>query len=571
MLERLIEELVAHELGTLLERKRAKPQIMFHGTTSNFLPKIFQLGMIPNPKKGRWKGEDNFVSTTINRPSMHSLEGSYWTTNLGEAYKAAGDAVRTDTPEDEGNRMIVVAQIMPHSAKADEDDVRRIVSQAFITAYAKYFGNRQEDQAAPMILAASQFDLNMYVDMVEEFAKNIHERLKTSDKMPFDSDFFRSVFEATLERLLGHLDFSEGPALRSYLEQLEYLYGKKTGDYKEAREVSEARYKELSGKGFPEYTKTGGEKKFLQALDKVSSRYRKSVFQRENEYGDMSDTTLRMTEPVGFSGRNKIVAIILGRGRGLVLAYGNSIPQDFINKYKRFWGPAFSVKNQKGEVIYPSKWEPSLNESRIADRKIQEKLALKSYKDFCDLVADAYDQLPDHDPDAVESYKALIQHVEKMYKRMQSKVKVEYVDGQPYSSQKEMADKVKKTGVLQISTEHNDHDVFTPEQNLKMRAVHDYIVHILTGVNFSDKGEVAAFNAHARLLPDKAIPAAFTEIVGQACYANARGQFPKQKIAIMKGFDFKNVGKVSGYDIQKKELVKGGEPQSTQSQTGELQ
>jgi len=68
VLERLIEELVASELDVLLERKRAKPQIMYHGTTSAILPKVYQMGMIPNPKKGKWKGENSFKYTTIGSP-----------------------------------------------------------------------------------------------------------------------------------------------------------------------------------------------------------------------------------------------------------------------------------------------------------------------------------------------------------------------------------------------------------------------------------------------------------------------------------------------------------------------
>jgi len=200
-----------------------------------------------------------------------------------------------------------------------------------------------------------------------------------------------------------------------------------------------------------------------------------------------------------------------------------------------------------------------LSNSFLKEMYVDEKMALSNYKSFCELVADEYDKLPDYDPEAVASYRALIAHTEKMYKRMLSKVKVDFVDGQPYTSQKEMADDVKNTGVLRISKEFNEHDVFSPEQNMKFRAVHDYIVHILSNVDFSDKGEVAAFNAHAKLLPPKAIPAAFTEIVGQACYANARGAFPKQKIAIMKNFDYKHVGSVKGFNIQKKRLVKNND------------
>ncbi len=186
-----------------------------------------------------------------------------------------------------------------------------------------------------------------------------------------------------------------------------------------------------------------------------------------------------------------------------------------------------------------------------------EKMALKSYKNYCEIVAQAYDEAPDHDPDAVSSYNALMQHIEKMYKQIQSRIEVEFVSGQPYSTARDMKEDLEKTGVLKISTDHNSHSVFTGEQNLKFRAVHDYIVHILTGKDFSERGEVGAYNAHAKMVPQAAVPALFTEVLAQACYANARGHFPKQKIAILKGFDFYNVGKVDGWEIENKEMKKG--------------
>lgn len=516
---------------------------MYHGTNSIHLPKIFQLGMIPDPSGGRWKGDKEFEDTTINSPSMHSLKGSYWTDNVTTAYSSARDTLGgTD-----GRQMIVVAQLVPQTAKADEDDVRPVVEQAFREAYQPYHGARNLELAATMIHAQVTVDNNIYTELVNSFAKIVHDRLKTSDKMPFEPDFFRSVFDATLNRALGHVNWEQHKwyyieAYQRALEDTSEL------DYEEAREEA-LKLKD----NMPTFNKVSGEKQFLRALDKVSRRYRKSAMPTpEGEW--RLRTNLRITEPVGFSGRNKIIAIVVGHGRKLEVVYGK-VPEKFIKDYAKSWGPNFEIIDRKGNTIHKSK----LKESKQVERHLEEKLALKSYKDFCSHVADAYDELPDYDAEAVASYQSLIQHVEKMYQRMLSKVKVEFVPGQPYNSQKEMSDKVKETGILEISTDYNEHDVFTPEQNLKLRAVHDYIVHILAGVDFSDKGEVAAFNAHAKLLPPKAIPAAFTEIVGQACYANARGEFPKQKIAIMQGFDFKNVGKLKGYKIQKKDLVKDDE------------
>ena len=120
-----------------------------------------------------------------------------------------------------------------------------------------------------------------------------------------------------------------------------------------------------------------------------------------------------------------------------------------------------------------------------------------------------------------------------------------------------MRKEVAETGVLFVSKEANEHPLWTPEQNLHFRAVHDYIVHILPGEKgpgFSRRGEIRAYNLHRRLAPRDAIPALFTEVVGQACYANARGEFPTQKIAVFRDVDFINVGEIEGAPVKDEPL-----------------
>jgi hypothetical protein len=173
------------------------------------------------------------------------------------------------------------------------------------------------------------------------------------------------------------------------------------------------------------------------------------------------------------------------------------------------------------------------------------KRTLKNYRKFCDTVAKHYDDLPAKQEDQAWRWEKLADHIEKFYDRMQSRVKVEYVDGQPYEDAKEMERKVRDTGVLQISKDHNEHPIFSPEQNLKFRAVHDYIVHIMNadkGIDFSREGEIKAYNLHRSLAPPDTWPALFTEVAAQACYATSRGDFPDQKVAILPMFDPENIG-----------------------------
>jgi len=90
------------------------------------------------------------------------------------------------------------------------------------------------------------------------------------------------------------------------------------------------------------------------------------------------------------------------------------------------------------------------------------------------------------------------------------------------------------------------------EDNIVFRFVHDYLIHIKGGFPFG-KGELNAYNLHAKLLPKEAIPAIFTEVVGQAAVYMTYGNFPEQKIAVLHGFDFEKVGYYNG------ELIDGGD------------
>lgn len=210
---------------------------------------------------------------------------------------------------------------------------------------------------------------------------------------------------------------------------------------------------------------------------------------------------------------------------------------------------------------------------------VKEKLMLKSWGDYAKLVAAAYEAAPDYDASVVHHWNSLNQSNYTLFKRLLSKVKIifttnnegnignvnilgreykiVYHAGEPYTTQTEMKADFQKTGTLKISIDYSDHPVFSLVDNIVFRTVHDFIVHILGNKQFGSQGEIASYNLHAKLVPKDAIPAIFTEVVGQACVAVTTGSFPqKQKIAILKGFDYINVGKVddASLEIKNKEL-----------------
>lgn len=218
--------------------------------------------------------------------------------------------------------------------------------------------------------------------------------------------------------------------------------------------------------------------------------------------------------------------------------------------------------------------------NKLKETQISEKMMLKNWQKYRELVAKAYDDAPSKDSTAIKHWTSLNKSNHTLFKRLLSKTKIilvseddskvgttlslegnnytiEKIDGEPYANQAEMRNSWKNTKEVKISIDYSDHPVFSVADNVIFRCVHDFIVHILGNHPFGDKGEIASYNLHAKLAPPDALPALFTEIVGQACYAVEYGSFPEQKIAVLDGFDYTEVGKVTGYDVQNKALVPG--------------
>ena len=197
---------------------------------------------------------------------------------------------------------------------------------------------------------------------------------------------------------------------------------------------------------------------------------------------------------------------------------------------------------------------------------LTEKLMLKPGPNGWDLygklVAQAYANAPEYDESAVYSYEALEPFIDNMFGQISHRVNIEFVEDNPYPSEKEMCQDAMQNGILKIWKGGTDHPIFKPELNLKLRAVHDYMTHCQGKTAFDLRGEVASFNRHMMTVPEAGREALFTEVVGQAAYFINYGKFPKQKITILKEFDKHNIGdvdpEITGYklDPERKELVK---------------
>tara|TARA_R110000824_G_scaffold107837_1_gene254388 strand:+ start:583 stop:1785 length:1203 start_codon:yes stop_codon:yes gene_type:complete len=187
---------------------------------------------------------------------------------------------------------------------------------------------------------------------------------------------------------------------------------------------------------------------------------------------------------------------------------------------------------------------------------LQEKLILKSYDRWMRFVAKAYKARPNVEKTSLcdRSYKALLAHTLKFYKKLSKRIKIEFVDYDAYKNAAEMTADIDDNKVLRISKMFSENLLsgWSPRENWIFRAVHDYVIHYGGKHNFSMRGEISSYNRHAKLIPVIARPALFSEVVGQAAYFTVYGKFPEiQKKCILYGFDYVKVGKIDVQEYKK--------------------
>lgn len=203
-------------------------------------------------------------------------------------------------------------------------------------------------------------------------------------------------------------------------------------------------------------------------------------------------------------------------------------------------------------------------------------------------LAEAFDAAPVYDPSAVPAWEAMIDSDTKLAQRVLGHLDVEYVKTDPYKSLNQLLQDVTLNHHLAVFQTQGTHPGMTGAQNDLFRALHDALSHVgangaafwhhyimhdqtpykpLWGGGFSVRGEMNAYLIHARMAPQAAIPALFTEIVGQICYYFVTNHYADNKVAILNGFDYKNVGLVtsSQYTARMAEIQQQVEDPSVQS------
>jgi len=146
-------------------------------------------------------------------------------------------------------------------------------------------------------------------------------------------------------------------------------------------------------------------------------------------------------------------------------------------------------------------------------------------------MADTYNH-PDfatpNDPATQASYQALANERDAQYDFLTRPrdqgglgIRVEVVadnnHAQPYATAQEMFNDIEQNGRMKINNTGpgEEHPLWTPEENNRFRAIHDYFGHRENLNDFSRHGEEIAYQAHARMFSPEARRALATETRGQ--------------------------------------------------------
>ncbi len=154
--------------------------------------------------------------------------------------------------------------------------------------------------------------------------------------------------------------------------------------------------------------------------------------------------------------------------------------------------------------------------------------------DYIRSVADAYTDAPITCSEAPQAWRALALETTAMYERIELALDIQHSSlVNPYPTAYAMLADIAQ-GRLVVSVANCEHPLWSREENIRFRVVHDVVGHASTGGGFDWQGEVKAYTKHAtHIISPKARLALFTEAVGQVAYQVTNGYFGPQKCAIL--------------------------------------
>jgi len=336
-------EIPEWELARFARYEGAKQErsIWYHGTRENNLSDILANGLIVNPKERAW--EDN-KDATFNSPSQASIGGIYVTRNLLTARIAA----QRNKPRDE-DRVLVIMELQPRSLVADEDSIIGSVKSVLNNS----FYGVQEWQIAEVYMAKMLGTNEEYVNGIKE--KYVETGVNLIDqqyglnnaKLKLRvAEILNNNWEVVLNRQVSHvsdydMDKSFYRNISPSMNETMTCKFKELEESKLSKDAKNQQYHDFVESLKPKKPSMADfESQHLQFMDQLTRTLKDVARPMRNmmEGEEDSTKTARSTENIGFSGSNRIIAIVkIDHDWNVTLVYGE-LPDDFKEQWAKTTG-----------------------------------------------------------------------------------------------------------------------------------------------------------------------------------------------------------------------------------------
>ena len=236
----------------LVERRLQRTRIMYHGTSSVFLPSIMKHGLIPDPPQQAW-GADNLA--------LQSFGGVY----LSQYEETAFDAALNASDKFGGDQVLIRVIYVSGSGAIDEDLVFNDLIKIGVQEFNKNeFVNLNSYLLTILSLAASSIQRNTNVNITYKTKKLINEFYIKMYYILYMNKNIKMVHQNTKTREIIPRDFivarlKRNENLRNILDNML----SSTKDYSTTSEVRVRRPIGFKGKtriiGIKQYTSEGEE------------------------------------------------------------------------------------------------------------------------------------------------------------------------------------------------------------------------------------------------------------------------------------------------------------------------
>lgn len=125
-------------LSDLVERRQQQTKLMYHGTSDVFLRSIMKQGLMADPPKRTYSGDEDDPGPA----GYETLGGVYITDDNGKAQNAARDA----TDKFGGSPMIITVQYVIGSGNLDEDHVTGILGLLLRQSIEDFYEEQERGQ-----------------------------------------------------------------------------------------------------------------------------------------------------------------------------------------------------------------------------------------------------------------------------------------------------------------------------------------------------------------------------------------------------------------------------------------